>query len=380
MIGEQNGNFLINDPGTAGATNLSQFGNAFETRGYVSDPSDMSGLDIGVNDAAEIMLIDPSGRRTGFSPIAGGTLEEIPQSVHFLDCLEESDLTGMPGTDTAHSVVISQPPQGAYQLYLIGSNSVNYTLDVRSFSISGTSETPINRQGTIALEQVIGFDLDFGSGGAVLGSSPPLTNFVSLRSFTGDADGGFPNPQLTQAADGSLYGTTQYGGLNSAGTIFKITPGGAFSTVYAFGAKTDTNGTFLDGDTPNGGLLLADGLFYGTTQVGGAYDGGTIYSITPQGSLTVLYAFGGLTDTNGDLLDGDFPNPALAQGNDGSFYGTTVYGGTNDAGTVFKFTPGGSLTTLYTFGSVVDTNGNPTDGELPTSLVLGPERQFLRRH
>jgi uncharacterized repeat protein (TIGR03803 family) len=107
----------------------------------------------------------------------------------------------------------------------------------------------------------------------------------------------------------------------------------------------------VDGAFPNGLVQGSDGYFYGTTSEGGTHDvedggDGTLFKISSNGVLTSLYSFGTVTDTNGDALDGANPVAGLAQGSDGYFYGTTESGGTNDVGTVFKINANGALTSL----------------------------------
>jgi len=119
---------------------------------------------------------------------------------------------------------------------------------------------------------------------------------------------------------------------------------------------------------PNGGNPLAalaqggDGFFYGTTSAGGTNNAGTVFKTGTDGALTILYSF-----TGGN--DGTYPNAALVPGGDGSFYGTTAYGGTNGDGTVFKISTNGALTTLYSF-----TGG--TDGRSPNGLTQGSDGIF----
>jgi uncharacterized repeat protein (TIGR03803 family) len=156
---------------------------------------------------------------------------------------------------------------------------------------------------------------------------------------------------LVQATNGGLYGTTLGGGTNSAGTIFKITPGGTLTTLYSFCPQTNCT----DGAGPQAGLVqAANGDLYGTTIGGGANDDGTIFKITPGGTLTTLYSF--CSQTN--CTDGFYPLGGLVQAANGDFYGTTYGGGANGGGTAFKITPGGTLTTLYSFCSQT----NCTDG------------------
>jgi uncharacterized repeat protein (TIGR03803 family) len=192
----------------------------------------------------------------------------------------------------------------------------------------------------------------------------PGGTLTTLHSFD-VADGRGPNG-LVQGTDGSYYGTTAYGGVSTAckatlgcGTIFRIAPDGTLTTLYTFGG--------MHGGMPLAGLVqAADETFYGTTFSGGANSGGTIFRITPSGNLTTIYNFG----PGGELsMNGAYPDGALVQANDGSFYGTTYEGGAHAAGTIFKITPSGTLTTLHTF--------DRTDGEyLSAGLTQGTDGTF----
>ena len=174
---------------------------------------------------------------------------------------------------------------------------------------------------------------------------------------SGCADGANPYAGLVQAANGGLYGTTMYGGANGQGTVFEINPSGMMTTLYSFCSQGGL-GTCTDGCEPFAGLTqAASGDFYGTTEdCANAYDAGTVFKITPSGALTTLYTF----CSQGGCADGANPFATLVQGTDGNFYGATYNGGTSgNYGTVFKITPGGALTTLHVFG------GYPTDGANP---------------
>jgi uncharacterized repeat protein (TIGR03803 family) len=163
----------------------------------------------------------------------------------------------------------------------------------------------------------------------------------TLYSFcvqSGCPDGSGPQAGLVQATNGSLYGTTTAGGTNGYGTIFKITPSGTLTTLYSFCSQSSCP----DGKTPYAELIQAtNGNLYGTTYYGGTNGYGTIFRITPSGTLTTLHSF--------DYTDGAYPYAGLNQASDGNFYGTTVEGGTSGFGTVFKITPSGTLTTLHSF-------------------------------
>jgi uncharacterized repeat protein (TIGR03803 family) len=177
-----------------------------------------------------------------------------------------------------------------------------------------------------------------------------LTTLYSFCTYTNCTDGANPNAGLVQATDGNLYGSTQWGGVNNDGTIFKISLAGKLTTLHSFGGS--------DGEAANGGLVQGtDGNFYGTTVTGGANGTGTVFKITPQGALTTLYSF----CSEGGCTDGAYPNEGVMQGTDGSFYGSTWWGGYYGYGTVFKITPQGLLSSLHSFDG--------TDGEQPDGLI-----------
>jgi len=147
--------------------------------------------------------------------------------------------------------------------------------------------------------------------------------FSPLYGFSGDEDGADPEAGLVQGPDGSFYGTTCGGGDDDAGTIFNVTTNGVLTTLYSF-----TGG--LDGGAPQAGLMLgADGNFYGTTSSGGVGDYGTVFVITPGGAFATLVLFD-------STLYGAGPQAGLAQAPDGSLYGSAAAGGTDDAGTLFR--------------------------------------------
>jgi uncharacterized repeat protein (TIGR03803 family) len=190
----------------------------------------------------------------------------------------------------------------------------------------------------------------------------PSGTLTTFHSFNG-TDGAEPYAALVQGADGTFHGATASGSMGS-GTAFKITPTGTLTTLYDFCSQFNCT----DGQDPFAALIQGmDGNFYGITAGGGVPPGfGTVYRITPNGTLTTLYSFCSIFQ-GGICQDGEYPYGALIQATDGNFYGTTAYGGANGYGTVFKVTPSGTLTTLYSFdrgdganpyaGLVQDTNG-----------------------
>ena len=193
---------------------------------------------------------------------------------------------------------------------------------------------------------------------ALIPNAARAQTFTSLASFNG-TNGADPfYAVLVQGLDGNLYGTTSARGAHGQGTVFKITPSGTLTTLYSFCAKSNCT----DGSVPYGGLVLGtDGDFYGTTFTGGALNAGTVYKITPAGKVTTLHSF--------KFSDGLNPYDALVQGTDGNFYGTTTYGGAHLLGNVFKITPQGVLTNLHSFDS--------SDGSEPEAgLIQGTDGNF----
>jgi len=162
-----------------------------------------------------------------------------------------------------------------------------------------------------------------------------------------------PLAPLFQASDGFLYGTTELGGTDNLGTIFRIATNGTIKIIHNF-----TNSA-LDGSNPAGPLVQGkDGNLYGTTQHGGAAldDTGTVFKLTlPSLAFSTLFSFDPL-NLDATNVDGAFPFAGLLQGPDGNFYGSASNGGANTAGTLFKITTGGVFTKLFDFGSA-DANG-----------------------
>ena len=179
----------------------------------------------------------------------------------------------------------------------------------------------------------------------------PAQIFKTIATFDG-SNGDSPYlMSLVQGTNGNFYGTTELGGAHGSGTVFKITPGGTLTALYSFCALANCS----DGANPYAGLVQAtDGNFYGTTAGGGSRQYGTVFKITPAGTLTTLHSF--------NETDGASPVGGLVQATDGNLYGTTrgAYG--QFPGTVFKITAAGTLTTLHGF--------NGTDGDNATGGLL----------
>ena len=168
-----------------------------------------------------------------------------------------------------------------------------------------------------------------------------------LHAFKGGSDGELPSGTLILDKKGNLYGTTPEGGNLSdcdgygCGTVFELTPKGKKTVIYAFQGGND-------GLSPQGAVIMDNaGNLYGTTGGGGGSPNcdvgcGTVFKIAPGGIESVLYSFQGGSDGSG-------PITGLTADSAGNLYGTTTYSGSNDDGTVFKVTPGGTETVLYSF-------------------------------
>ena len=195
---------------------------------------------------------------------------------------------------------------------------------------------------------------------------------TTLHTFATDGSDGDGSSALIQGSDGNFYGESPGGGANGFGTVFRMTPSGGLTTLYSFCPLPNCT----DGRLPKGGLIQGtDGNLYGVTEEGGASGFGTIFQMTTGGVLTSLYSF--CSQTN--CPDGSGPMTPLVQGPDGNFYGTTMDGGTSTkcgsdgCGTVFKITPEGTLSTVYSFCA----KEACSDGVYPLApLALGKDGNF----
>jgi|SRR5215831_825365 len=185
--------------------------------------------------------------------------------------------------------------------------------------------------------------------GTVFKLDPAGTETV-LHNFGSTPDGTIPEGKLVRDAQGNLYGVTVGGGAYRGGTVFSVDPAGNETVLYSFRGGAD-------GDGPYGGLVMdAHGSLYGTTSSGGTLGAGTVFKLDLTGSKTVLYNFGG--------PDGQYPRGSLIRDGAGNLYGITFFGGAYDKGTVFKLDSAGTETVLHSFSG-------GADGGLPTAGVIG---------
>jgi len=176
-----------------------------------------------------------------------------------------------------------------------------------------------------------------------------------LYSFKGGSGDGASREAALLDVNGTLYGTTSYGGANNDGAVFAITPTGTETVLHSF------NGS--DGRSPQADLLNVNGTLYGATSEGGDCSSigcGTVYSITTAGTKTVLHSFAG-------GKAGAYPYAGLINVK-GTLYGTTEAGGaycsaSYGCGTVFAIKPSGKEIVLHSFGG-------SGDGESPYASLL----------
>jgi uncharacterized repeat protein (TIGR03803 family) len=226
----------------------------------------------------------------------------------------------------------------------------------------------INVKGTLygTTSEGGGTGCQFGVGcGTVFSVTTSGTEAV-LHSFKGKphGDGSYPQAGLTDV-NGTLYGTTFGGGEGKEGTVFSVTPSGTESVLYSFGGSGD-------GERPWAGLINVKGTLYGTTSEGGTYCSsfggcGTVFTVTTSGTESVLHSFGGSGD-------GDYPLASLINVK-GTLYGTTSEGsGTGchgvGCGTVFTVTTSGKEAVLYRFKGGSNDGGTPEAGLLNVKGTL----------
>jgi uncharacterized repeat protein (TIGR03803 family) len=192
-----------------------------------------------------------------------------------------------------------------------------------------------------------------------------------IYSFGASPDGDLPSSSLALDSQGNLYGSTTYGSVPSAGMVFELSPSGGETwtekVLYGFGK------TAADGSGPNGVILGSDNNLYGSTQTGGANGGGTVFKLSAGSggvwTLTTLYSFSGTPD-------GNFPSGSLIIDAQGNLYGTTFQGGAytvppggggsgEGLGTAYELSPaaggGWTETILHSFGAIA------TDGLYPNA-------------
>ena len=240
---------------------------------------------------------------------------------------------GCPGPDQCGTVFEWSPTSGEKVLYSFNFNGATNTDGM--WPVAGLVR---DSKGNLYGTTYHGGSDNCGYGcGTVFEVMPKGTEKV-LWAFQGGNDGAYPIAGLIRDKAGNLYGTTSGFGVPWAnlGSVFELTTSGTMKVLYDFCAVQNC----ADGFSPQGGLVMdAAGNLYGTTYYGGAYgggqSGGTIFKLTPQGVYTVLYTF----CSQPNCTDGSDPRGSLVRDAKGNLYGVTASGGAYGFGTVFKLTP-----------------------------------------
>jgi uncharacterized repeat protein (TIGR03803 family) len=253
--------------------------------------------------------------------------------------------------------------------------AISNAIPVFSFASNGNEENqvpPRNVRGSLLLAADGNIYMASTGGGKGTGSIARLTpegNLSSVYVLASDGSDGISSwARLIQASDGHLYGTAFFGGEEGLGTLFRVTLSGEFALLHEFG------GSRSDPDRPYTGVTEGpDGYLYGTTLYGGRERRGTIYRIAKDGTgFTVLHEFNG--------SDGENPEGDLVDGLDGYLYGTTMKGGASNRGTIYRLSTSGQHQVIYSFPGLGQfRNGvaiNETGSDPRAGLTLGPDGYF----
>jgi len=290
-----------------------------------------------------VFRLTPNGTLTTIYSFTGGAAGEWPNGL-----LQGSD-GNLYGTTSGGGNMGANAPYGGGTVFKLTHSGALTTLHAFSGGSDGTTPWSGLIEGSDGNFYGTTTNLSSAGNGTVFKITPSGT-LTTLAGFPGNPNGTKTEAGLVQGRDGNLYGTTYSGGAYYNGTVFRVTTSGSFTTLYSF-----TGGA--DGGSPEAALVQgSDGSLYGTTFFGGnpnieyiygGSGGGTVFRITPSGTLTTLHKFSG--------PEGAFPNAPLALGSDGNFYGTTEYGGNMSSmggyglGAVYRMTPSGETTALYDF-------------------------------
>ena len=306
----------------------------------------------GAYDAGVVFKIDTSGNETVLYTFTGGNDGGSPNSLIADSAGNLYGTTALGGASDAGVV---------FKLDTSGNETVLYT-----FTGGADGGNPYG--GVVRDPAGNLYGATTGGGGSDVGvvfKVDPAGRETVLYSFTGGADGAFPNPVIIDAA-GNLYGTTTNGGgASDAGVVFEVDKSGHETVLYTFTGGND------GGESDAGVIRDSGGNLYGTTSAGGSSGAGVVFKVSKAGHETVLYTF-----TGGN--DGGAPLAALIRDSAGNLYGTTGFGGTAGGGVVFKVDASGNETVLHTFtrgrgGSEPDTAGVISDasGNLYGTVAFG---------
>jgi uncharacterized repeat protein (TIGR03803 family) len=209
--------------------------------------------------------------------------------------------------------------------------------------------------------------------GAIFSLGLNGAGFTNLHSFTNSSDGNKPLAALILAGT-NVFGTTEYGGTNGAGMVFKLNPNGTgLTNLYSFTQPTGPGPaiTNADGAFPNGGLVSSGGFLFGTAEGGGIGGEGVIFRINTNGTgFTNLHSFAVASGPLVTNSDGGNPHSGMIYA-DGVLYGTALVGGAFGSGTIFRMnTNGTGFTNLHSFTVTSGALATNDDGAYPQAGLL----------
>jgi uncharacterized repeat protein (TIGR03803 family) len=312
-----------------------------------------------------LFRLSPSGAFTVLYNFAGSSADHNQTPIYPYGALALASDGNFYGTTSEGPAVFRMTPAGAVTyLTFLGGGAYSKLAEGADGSLYGTTAT--GGPGTCSADRSAVCSPQAGANGTVFKVTKGGT-LTTLKTFGGGADGGKSYGGLTLASDGNFYGTTQVGGAGF-GTVFRITQGGTFTTLYNF-----TGGN--DGAYPYAPLVQgSDGLLYGSANQGTSYNAGTIFKISTGGAFTLLHVFTGYsvpdgTPRPGIPLDGAYPTAPLVQAPDGRFVGVTAGGGSLSAGTAF------TITSTGTYAQVAVFSGN-AEGSSPIWFMRGSDGNY----
>jgi uncharacterized repeat protein (TIGR03803 family) len=229
---------------------------------------------------------------------------------------------------------------------------------------------------TVPATALVSCSLFLGGCGHEVGSGGvPMPTESILYSFGASAGDGVQPQSIFQANNGNFYGVTRGGGANGGGTVFEITPVGVETVLHSF-ASAPSGAANADGVSPASVIEGTDGNIYGVAASGGVNGGGIVFRLTPTGDETVLYSFAVYDPNISDNTDGSFPESVLAA-SDGNFYGITGGGGNS-------YFPGGDPSGGALFSGTIfkitptgiETSFPLTAGDGPLDLIQGTDGNF----
>ncbi len=308
----------------------------------------------GTSGNGTVFKLSPTGTETVLYSFTGGNDGGIPYAGLVMDASGNLYGTTVAGGASGNGTV--------FKVASDGTETVLWTFTGGNDGASPLGRLKLDKKGNLYGTAYLG---GASGNGNVFKLSPKGKETV-LYSFTGGSDGANPFAGLIRDKRGNLYGTTSAGGAAYSGTAFKLAKDGTFTLLYSFCSQSRCT----DGGTPFGGLIAdTQGNLYGTTSYGGNNtDNGTVFKLTPNGAYTVLYTFCSQTGCS----DGGIPYDGMIADKQGNLYGTTSSGGNDTVnGTVFALSAGGGYSVLYTF-----TGGS--DGGAPfASLMKGTKGEFF---